>query len=214
VLLILWLSFIGLFPWLAWRLDELRTRTRICLGVIGAVLVAFTIWPVVSDPGIVKEMVGTFGLTPLRWIQSPQLAMLCVVIPLVWASSGPGCIIYLAALKGVSDDLYEAAEIDGAGFWHKVVYIVLPRMKFLIVIQFIAAVIGAFKGGTDFILALTGGGPNGSTTILALEIFFRSFLGLDFGIGTAMAWILGALLIGFTAWQLKMLSNAEFSGGR
>jgi multiple sugar transport system permease protein len=173
-----------------------------------------TLWPLVRDPGLVKGLVGSFSIEPLRWIQSPQLAMLCVVIPLVWAASGPGCIIYLAALKGVSDDLYEAAEIDGAGFWHKVVYIVLPRMKFLIVIQFIAAVIGAFKGGTDYILALTGGGPNGATTILALEIFFRSFLGLDFGIGTAMAWILGALLIGFTAWQLKLLSNAEFSGGK
>ncbi len=214
VLLILWLSFVALFFWLAWRLDELKTKTRVFLAVIGAGLLALTLWPVVANPASLGDLVGRFTVEPLRWIQSPQLAMLCVVIPLVWAASGPGCIIYLAALKGVSDDLYEAAEIDGAGFWHKVVYIVLPRMKFLIVIQFIAAVIGAFKGGTDYILALTGGGPNGSTTILALEIFFRSFLGLDFGIGTAMAWILGALLIGFTAWQLKMLSNAEFSGGR
>lgn len=214
VLLACWISFVLMFFWLAWRLDELKPKTRIFVAVIGACLAALTLWPLISHPGSVGDLVGSFSIEPLRWIQSPQMAMLCVVIPLVWAASGPGCIIYLAALKGVADDLYEAAEIDGAGFWHKVVYIVLPRMKFLIVIQFIAAVIGAFKGGTDYILALTGGGPNGATTILALEIFFRSFLGLDFGIGTAMAWILGALLIGFTAWQLKMLSNAEFTGGR
>ncbi|MEO6434698.1 MAG: sugar ABC transporter permease, partial [Tepidisphaeraceae bacterium] len=97
-----------------------------------------------------------------------------------------------------------------ATHWHKVFYIVLPRLRYLIVIQFIAAVIGAFKGGTDYILALTGGGPNEATNVLALEIFFRAFLDLKFGVGAAMAWILGALLIGFTAYQLKLLSKAEF----
>ena len=68
----------------------------------------------------------------------------------------------------------------------------------------------AFRGGTDMILALTGGGPSNATQILALEIFFRTFLELKFGIGAAMAWLLGGLLIGLTAQQLKMLSRAEF----
>ncbi len=213
-LLLAWISFVLLFFWLAWRLSELKTWVRIFLGAIGGGLIVMSLVPFMIDPGVARSLVGSFNMQPMRWIQSPQAAMLCVVIPLVWATSGPGCIIYLAALKGIADDLYEAADIDGAGFAHKVVYIVLPRMKFLIVIQFIAAVIGAFKGGTDFILALTGGGPNGATTILALEIFFRSFVGLDFGIAMAMAWILGALLIGFTAWQLKVLSRAEMSEGR
>jgi ABC-type sugar transport system permease subunit len=138
------------------------------------------------------------------------MAMVCVVIPTVWAGAGSGCLLYLAALKTVPDELYEAADIDGATNWHKVFYITLPRLKYLIVIQFIAAVIGAFRGGTDFILALTGGGPANSTTILGLEIFIRTFMELEFGLGTAMAWLLGALLIGFTAYQLKMLSQAEF----
>lgn len=83
-------------------------------------------------------------------------------------------------------------------------------MKYLISIQFIAAVVGAFKGGTDYILALTGGGPGDATNILDLEIFVRTFMELQFGSGAAMAWILGALLIAFTAYQLRMLSGAEF----
>lgn len=214
MLLLLWISFIGFFLWLAWKLDELKTLTRAALALIGVALTTITLWPIISHPSNLANLVGTFQLEPLRWIQSPQLAMLCVVIPLVWSASGPGCLIYLAALKGIPDDLYEAADIDGAGFWQKIVYIALPRMKFLIVIQFIAAVIGAFKGGTDYILALTGGGPNGSTTILALEIFFQSFTSLNFGGAMAMAWLLGAMLIGFTAWQMKMLSRAEFKAAR
>lgn len=189
------------------------------MWAVAAALVGVTAWPLVEawqaagPAGVgtaLGSLVGRFDLEPLRWIQSPELAMLCVVIPAVWAGSGPGCILYLAALKTVPDELYEAADIDGASNWHKVFYIVLPRLKYLIVIQFVAAVIGAFKGGTDYILALTGGGPNNATTILALEIFYRTFMDLKFGIGTAMAWILGAMLIGFTAMQLKMLSRAEF----
>ncbi|MFW6060565.1 MAG: carbohydrate ABC transporter permease, partial [Phycisphaeraceae bacterium] len=127
--------------------------------------------------------------------------------------AGPGCIIYLAALKTVPQDLYEAGAIDGAGFWQKACYITLPRIKLLIVIQFIMAVIGAFKGGTDFILAMTGGGPINATRILSLEIFERTFMGLSFGMGAAMAWILGGMLIGFTAYQLRRLSRAEFKAG-
>lgn len=130
------------------------------------------------------------------------------------SGAGPGCLLYLAALKTIPRDLYEAASIDGASVWHRVFYITLPRLRYLIGIQFIAAVIGAFKGGTDYILALTGGGPNNATMILALEIFIQTFGNLRFGLGAAMAWILGAVLIGFTAYQLKMLARAEFQAAR
>jgi multiple sugar transport system permease protein len=136
--------------------------------------------------------------------------MLCIVIPSVWASSGPGCLLYLAALKTVPEELYEAAEIDGASNLHKIFYIIFPRLKFLIVLQFIAAVVASFKGGTESIMIMTGGGPNAATTIVALEIFFRAFIELDFGMAAAMAWIIGAVLMVFTAIQLKMLARAEF----
>ena len=136
--------------------------------------------------------------------------MLCLIIPTVWATAGPGCIIYLAALKTVPEELYEAADIDGASNWHKVFYIVLPRLKYLIMIQFIAAVIAAFKGGTEYVLIMTGGGPKDATNLLSLEIFRITFMDLKYGIGTAMAWLLGGLLIVFTAYQLRLLSRAEF----
>lgn len=96
-----------------------------------------------------KSLFGPFHLIPLGWIQSPAMAMLCVVLPTIWAGAGAGSILYLAALKTVPDELYEAAEMDGARIWHKIFYITLPQLKYLIVIQFIAAVIAAFQGGTD-----------------------------------------------------------------
>lgn len=217
--LLLWGSFLAVLIWLPIRLEEMTRPLKVSLWVVGGALTFVTLSPVISPifnghfaeaAGVLGSLFGKFNIEPLRWTQSPDMAMLCIIIPGVWASTGPGCIIYLAALKSVPDELYEAAEIDGAGHWHKIFYIILPRLKYLIVIQFVAAVISAFKGGEEMILVMTGGGPNDATTILSLEIFFRTFVELNFGLGTAMAWIIGALLIAFTAYQLKLLSRAEF----
>ncbi|MEX0775233.1 MAG: extracellular solute-binding protein [Phycisphaeraceae bacterium] len=206
----LWFSFLALLFWLPVRMEELRGLFRTLLWVGAAAMAGMSGWLLLSGQLAFTSLIGRFELEPLRWVDSPQLAMLCVVLPTVWAGAGPGCLLYLAALKTVPEDLYEAADIDGAGVWHKVCYITLPRLKFLIGIQFIAAVIGAFKGGTDYILAMTGGGPNDATMILSLQIFIRTFMDLQFGLGAAMAWLLGLMLVGFTAYQMKMLSRAEF----
>jgi multiple sugar transport system permease protein len=137
-----------------------------------------------------------------------------VVIPGIWAASGPGCIIYLAALKTVPEELVEAASIDGAGILQKICYITLPRIKFLILIQLIGAIVSAFKGGTNVILAMTGGGPpsthGGATMVLGMDIFQRTYMELQYGTGAAMAWFLGGLVIVLTAYQLKRMSRAEF----
>jgi multiple sugar transport system permease protein len=214
-----WGSVIWVLLALPVKLEEMSRPLKIALWAVGLFLVYMTLSPVVEAlgaGGISKAssfVLGKFNLQPLGWTQDASLAMLCLVIPLVWATAGPACILYLAALKTVPDELYEAAEIDGASNWHKVFYIVLPRLKYLIMIQFIASVIGAFKGGTEFVLVLTGGGPNDATMLLSLEIFINTFMDLRYGIGAAMSWLLGGLLIGFTAYQLRLLSRAEFRAG-
>ena len=80
-------------------------------------------------------------------------------------------------------------------------------------INFIGAMIGAMRSGGDFVLAMTGGGPytpRGQTEVIGLQIFYQAFFYLRFGLATAMAWILGAMLIGFTVMQLQRLSRMEF----
>ncbi len=225
VLLGSWGALIGLLIWLPIKVDEMPRSLKFLLWGVALVFLAVTVWPLIdayrqpvnggwSAVGAgLSNVVGRFGLKPFRWLNSPEAAMVCIVIPTIWAASGPGCILYLAALKTVPDELYEAAEVDGATNWHKVFYIVLPRLKYLIVIQFVGAVQGAFRGGVEYIMAMTGGGPNDATNILAVEIFSRVFMNLQYGEGTAAAWILGALLIGFTAYQLKLLASAEFKAG-
>lgn len=145
---------------------------------------------------------------PYRWLSDPQTAMLACVIPMIWAGMGPGCLIYLAALKGIADEYYEAAEMDGAGFIDKILFVIFPILKPLIIINFVGAFIGSWYGAEGNILVMTGGAAN--TEVAGLHIWFKAFTFLQFGPATAMAWMLGFLLIGFTVHQLRILARVEF----
>ena len=148
-----------------------------------------------------------------QWLSSPGFALFFCLLPSVWAGLGPGCLIYLAALKTIPEEIYEAADIDGAGIRHKVFHIALPAIKPLLIINFAGAMIGAVKSGSEYVLALTGGGPYtpyGQSEVVGLHIFWEAFGYLRFGPATAMAWILGSMLVGFTVFQLRRLSRMEF----
>lgn len=215
---VLWI-LLGFFPpvILAVLLQEIPVGKRLFRvlfyipAVVSGVIILF-MWRGIFDPspdGALNRIIGFFGISPQKWLLDPSLAMLCVVFPLAWAHLGPGCIIYLAALKGIPEELYEAADIDGAGFFGKIRGIVIPYLRPLLVINIVGATIYGFKSG-DAVLAMTGGGPNLATQVIGYEIWQRTFLYLQFGQGTAMAWILGLLLMSFTAYQMRILARVEF----
>lgn len=144
---------------------------------------------------------------PYRWLLDPKSAMFCCVLPMVWAGMGPGCLIYLAALKGIAEDFYEAADIDGASFIDKILFVVIPILKPLLIIQFIGIFIASWQNEA-FILAMTAGASN--TEVAGLHIFYKAYMYLKFGPASAMAWVLGFMLIGFAVHQLRILSRLEF----
>jgi len=161
--------------------------------------------PVLHFLGVVGEDVHY-----IDWLHTPGLAMLCVVIPGVWAGAGPGSLIYLAAFKTVPEDLYESISIDGGTFVHKIRYVMLPAIRALIMINFIGVFIGSFHAMQN-VFVMTGGGPANSTMVLGIHIWANAFLYLRFGYATAMAWVLGSVLIGFTVMQLRILKRVEFT---
>jgi multiple sugar transport system permease protein len=171
---------------------------------------------VVNGPIMAINAIFGAHIAPVHqsWLENPMAALFCVLLPTIWVGMGPGCLIYLAALKTVPDEMYEAADLDGAGIWSKVFRIAIPSIKALVMINFIGAMIGAVRGSSAFVLAMTGGGPyseaGGATDVIGLHIFYETFGYLKFGSGAAMAWVLGAMLIGFTVIQLQRLSNLEF----
>jgi ABC-type sugar transport system permease subunit len=139
----------------------------------------------------------------------PAVALVCVILPQIWAAVGPGCIIYLAAMRAIPEEMYEAADLDGAGFWTKFWTITVPFLRALIIINFVGAFIGAFRA-FEPIFIMTSGGPANATTVLGLEIWRNAYMYLKYGFAVSMAWILGSLLIGFTVMQLRILSRLEF----
>jgi multiple sugar transport system permease protein len=135
--------------------------------------------------------------------------MICVVVPPIWAGMGMSSLLYLAALKGVPEEIYEAAEIDGAGIWHKLTKITIPSLLPLILINFLGAFIGAFQSMGD-ILLLTFGGPGDATSVASMRIWIEAYNNIRFSMATSMAWMLGVFLIGFTYLQIKLLQRVEF----
>lgn len=165
-----------------------------------------------TPQGLANTILGLFGQAPHKWLQDPAEAMFAVVVPLVWASAGPGCIIYLAALQSIPDEMYEAADLDGAGFWTKIFRVTLPTLAPLIIINLVGATVAAFKI-MEPVLVQTGGGPDNATYTIGLEVWYNAFMYLKFGYATAAAWLMGTLLIGLTIYQLRVLQNVRYSAG-
>ncbi len=148
---------------------------------------------------------------PVRWLDDSRTALLSCVLPMLWAGMGPGCLIYLAALKGIPDDLYEAADLDGASFTDKILFVIIPTLRPLLIINFVGVFIASWQAEAN-ILAMTAGGAG--TEVAGLHIFYKAFIFLRLGPATAAAWMLGCLLVGFTLYQLRILSRVEFRANR
>jgi ABC-type sugar transport system permease subunit/ABC-type glycerol-3-phosphate transport system substrate-binding protein len=166
---------------------------------------------------LINPVLTFIHVTPLKethdWLGDPSLAMFAVVLPGIWAAAGPGSILYLAALKNIPAERYEAADLDGASWWKKIRFITLPGIKPLILINLLGVFIGGFKA-MENIFVLTGGGPLYSTQTLGLEIWTNAFLFLKFGYATAAAWVMGAILVGFTLIQIRSLMRMRFSAAK
>jgi multiple sugar transport system permease protein len=147
------------------------------------------------------------------WLGNPTLAMFAVVLPGIWAGAGAGSILYLAALKNISPERYEAADLDGANWWQKIRFITLPGIKPLVLINLLGVFIGGFKA-MENIFVLTSGGPLNATRTIGLEIWQNAFMFLKFGYATAAAWVMGSILIGFTMIQIRSLLRMRFTTAR
>ena len=182
---------------------------NICAGLVIVFLWKMMFYP--TESGFLNDLLLRLGFIDQRllYYQDPDMALLCCIVPGVWASAGLASLIYLAALKNVSPELYDASEVDGANVLRRLWHITLPTIRPLIVINFVGAFIGTFHTMGN-IFVMTGGGPDGQTTVLALKIWKDAFVYLNFGQATATAWLLGSGLIGFTVWQLRFLNKVEF----
>jgi multiple sugar transport system permease protein len=126
------------------------------------------------------------GVDRISWLAEADWARFTVILVTVWLGAPFFMIMYLAALKSVPDELYEAASIDGATWWQRTRYVTFPMTRNLIAITMLFSLIGSFAGFT-IVSVLTSGGPLGATQVLATAAFFLSLAAGNFPLGAAMS---------------------------
>jgi multiple sugar transport system permease protein len=133
------------------------------------------------------------GMDRIFWLGEPGWARFSVILVSVWFGVPFFMIMYLAALKSVPEELYEAAAIDGANWWQRLRYVTLPMMRNLIAITMLFSLIGGFTG-FDIVAVLTNGGPLGTTQVLATASFLVGLMSGNFPLGTSIALFMLPLL--------------------
>ncbi len=140
----------------------------------------------------------------ILWLDDPNLAMFCLVLP-GFIMFGPS-LIYISVLRSIPDDFYEAAELDGAGFWRKLWHITLSRLRPVIAMMLIFTLIASMQV-FDQPFIMTGGGPGDATRTVALYIYDIAFANLDFGKGTALAVVFFFVIMTLIVLQRKLFKE-------
>lgn len=186
---------------LATFISELRRSRTLAsalayLPVILPPVVTVLLWKEFYDPsttGLFNTVLGWVGLGPVPWLQTTTTAMPSIVVQSVWAGFGTATVIYLAALRGVNVEVYEAAEVDGAGVLRRVWHFTLPQLRGVVLILLLLQVIGAFQIFTEPFI-MTNGGPSRSTTTIMMLIYQYAFVSGDFGKAAALSLMLAGAL--------------------
>ena len=158
-------------------------------SILGGSIAIAILWRAVfNTDGLINAVVKALGGNPINWMASANGALFVIVLLRVW-QFGSAMVIFLAALKGVSQDLYEAASIDGAGKWTQFFKITVPLITPIIFYNLITQLCQALQEFNGPFL-VTKGGPNGATTLISVLIYNNAFLRHKMGMACAQAWVL------------------------
>ncbi len=170
-------------------------KILIYLPVIVSIVVAAIAFKwLYADQGILNYIVSLFGGKSVGWLTDPNVALYSVIIVTIWKGIGYYMIIYLAALMTVPKELYEACDIDGAGFFRKHLTVTIPHIMPTIALVSTISAISAMKVFAE-IYVMTKGGPLNSSKTIVYYIYERAFENLDLGYASAMAVVLLAIVL-------------------
>lgn len=167
--------------------------------LIGLAMVLFSLPANAAAPG---------GLTPPQWLSDHRWAKPALMIMGLWAAIGSNnMILYLAGITGISPELYEAAELDGAGPWAKFWNITWPQLAPITFFIVVMSVIGGLQGGFEMARTMTQGGPAGSTTTLSYYVYMEGFETGRLGFASAVAWVLFLMVFVVTIFNTRFGSR-------
>ncbi|MFD2334151.1 carbohydrate ABC transporter permease [Cohnella sp. GCM10020058] len=161
-------------------------RLIVYLPNIVPAVALYAMWMWLYDPlGPLNQLLSWFGIDRVDWLTNKHWATFSIVLAETWQGFGATALIYLAGIVGIPKDLYEAAEIDGAGVFRRIRHITLPGIRHLYLLLFIMQLIATSQGFQTQV-ALTGGGPNNATLTYMYQIINQAFTYLNYGRASAM----------------------------
>jgi multiple sugar transport system permease protein len=171
-------------------------------SLLGASVAIAVLWrQLFAGSGLVNQFLALFGIHGPSWISNPNYALSTLVILSIWQFGSP-MIIFLAGLRQIPRDLYEASAIDGARPWHQFWRITLPLLTPVVFFNAVIQTIEAFKAFTPaFIISEGTGGPIDSTLFYTLYLYQEAFSNFRMGYASALAWVLVVIIALFTAFS-------------
>jgi multiple sugar transport system permease protein len=192
-------------------------RTIYYLPAVLSGVAVYFLWMQLLSPstGLVNTMLGWFGIDGPAWLFDPEWTKPALLLMKMW-SVGGGMLLYLAIMQGVSPQMYEAADIEGASPWQKFYHITLPMISPIIFFDVITSTIGAFQIFQEaYVMTENGsGGPGNSLLFYNLHMWNNAFEVFDMGYASAMAWLLFIIVMILTVVNMKLGKRwVHYEGG-
>ncbi len=173
-------------------------------------VITATLWAWMFNPtgGVINTLLEKLhlGFLTSKWITDPHIAIYCIILALIWQFSGYTMIIYLAGMRSIPTDNYEAAFIDGASTWQVYRHVVIPQLTKSTLSAFVVLMVFSLKAFA-FIWVLTRGGPGVSTFILAVQMYEDTFAKSEFAYGASIATVLLmmvlAIVVPYLYWSYR-----------
>jgi len=171
--------------------------------VTGVVLSALWLWILNPQYGLINSSIAYLGVQGPLWLLDPDWSKPSMVLMSLWSIGGGRMLVFLAALQGIPQHLYEVVEMDGGGWWAKFKNVTVPMISPVIFLWTILEVIFSLQVFVEAYV-MTKGGPLNSTLFYNLYLYNRAFEDFDMGYASALAWLLLLITLGITALQFRL----------
>ncbi len=206
--LVLGMGFALVINSLTWGQGVVRTAMLVPIFMTPAVVAFMWRFLLHPDLGIVNYVLSSVGAGRPVWLGDPKLALPAVMAVDVWRNTPFMFLVFLAGMQSLPGELYEAAAVDGAAFRQQLRHITLPLLRPLILVAVIIRGMDALRE-FDTIFIMTGGGPGNATETIAISTYRYSFRNYDMGLGSAVSYIIFAVVFLFGIYFVRTMNRAR-----
>jgi multiple sugar transport system permease protein len=162
-----------------------------------------------SDAGLFNAILKALHLPTSQWMQSPDTTMPAMVIASTWMNMGGAVLIYLAALQNIPGELYEAAELDGAGIWRRILSVTIPQTRLILTLMAMLQIVATMQLFLEPLILANGAGAEDSATSVAYLIYQHGFFQNDLNGAAALGVIMLVVLGGFSAVYARLTAKQD-----